>query len=329
MISVPIAMRESLMLSSLHDARRLMMRMGIASRDSFIRRLVPQREPRCNHFHTPAIPRYSVGMYSAIFTDIDGTLLDSGLRVGERTRKALRKAYAKGVRIVLSSGRYIKGMEMASNQLGIPVIFSAINGAIIKDGDEHLRRILIDRHPYEAAARYLKGRVKSLIAFSEMRFAIDADDSWYEMQNRICGDVGVRMDISSYDEVCQALSEEPCKILVKDSDAGKIARIVEELRRIVGNEARILSSSLTNIEVLPPGIDKTDSLDIVSRHLGIGIDETIAFGDWDNDAGMLRAAGLGIAMAGGSETAKSAADYVTLSNDEDGIAYALERFGVI
>ena len=86
-------------------------------------------------------------------------------------------------RIVLSSGRYIKGMEMASSQLGIPVIFSAINGAIIKDGDEHLRRILIDRHPYEAAARYLKGRVKSLIAFSEMRFAIDA--RFYDARGRL------------------------------------------------------------------------------------------------------------------------------------------------
>ena len=74
------------------------------------------------------------------------------------------------------------------------------------------------------------------------------------------------------------------------------------------------------------GIDKSEAVSIVCRKLGIKAEETIAFGDWDNDAGMLRRAGIGVAMANGSEEAKKSADFITLSNDEDGIAFALERF---
>ena len=268
-------------------------------------------------------------MYSAIFTDIDGTLFRSDLTIGERTAAALRKAYSNGIRIVLSSGRYITGMERAAEQLGIPVIYAAINGALIKDGSRYLRQRRIDEDVYRKAASYLRGKASSLIAFCETRYAIDAEDSWYKLQNRICGDVGVRMDISDPERVAEATGEHPYKILVKDSSRQKLEELMDELRPVVGDKARVISSGETNFEVLPPDIDKKDALAIVSEYLGIETSGTIAFGDWDNDAGMIAAAGLGIAMENASEAAKAAASFITLSNNSDGIAYALERLGVI
>ena len=234
-----------------------------------------------------------------------------------------------GVLIVLSSGRYITGMRRAQEQLDLPVIYAAINGALIKVGDEYIRENMIDKDAYRQAAAFLKGKASSLIAFTENRFAIDADDEWYFRQNRICGDTGVRMDISDPDEVERKTGERPYKILLKDNDRDKINRLLHELDEMLEGRAKVLSSGWNNIEVLPYGNDKQDAVRIIADRYSIKRDEIIAFGDWDNDAGMLSAAGLGIAMANGSEKAKAAADHVTLSNDEDGIAHALREYGII
>ena len=268
-------------------------------------------------------------MYSAIFTDIDGTLFRSDLSIGQRTRDALREAHRKGLRIVLSSGRYITGMRIAQEQLGIPVIYAAINGALIKDGTNYLRERRIDEDAYRQAASFLHGRVSSLIAFCETRYAIEADEEWYTRQNMICQDIGVRMDISDPERVLEKTGERPYKLLAKDSRQDHLSALMAELEPMLEGKARVISSGWNNIEILPWGIDKSDAISIVSSHLGIKPSETIAFGDWDNDAGMLRAAGLGIAMANASDEAKAAADSITASNDEDGIAVSLSAYGII
>ena len=267
-----------------------------------------------------------MAMQRAIFTDIDGTLFRNDLTIGEKTKEALRKAYGMGVPVVLTSGRYIPGMERAAEQLEIPVIYAAINGALIKSGKEYLRRKYLESDAYRKAASYLRGKVSSLIVFCETRYAIDSDDEWFSLQTRICGEEGVRMDISDLDGVIERTGERPYKILAKDRDREKLTRLMEEVRPLVGNSAAVISSGDMNFEVMPCGVDKRDALAIVSSHLGISVSDTIAFGDWDNDAGMLRKAGTGIAMANASQRAKEAASFITLSNEEDGIAYALGRF---
>ncbi len=273
--------------------------------------------------------RYHRDMYKAIFTDIDGTLFRDDLTIGQETREAIRESYANGIRIVLSSGRYITGMQRAQEQLGIPVIYAAINGALIKDGETYLREKRIGENAYIKAARFLKGRVSSLIAFCETEYAIDADDEWFSLQTRICGREGVRMDISNPEEVFRKTGERPYKILAKDNDREKNAHLLQELKEIIGSEGKVIASSWNNFEILPPDTDKSDALSIVSAHLGIKTEETIAFGDWDNDEGMIGKAGLGIAMENGSEKAKNAAAFITRTNNEEGIAYALRHFGVI
>ena len=220
-------------------------------------------------------------------------------------------------------------MRIAQEQLGIPVIYAAINGALIKDGTNYLRERRIDEDAYRQAASFLHGRVSSLIAFCETRYAIEADEEWYTRQNMICQDIGVRMDISDPERVLEKTGERPYKLLAKDSRQDHLSALMAELEPMLEGKARVISSGWNNIEILPWGIDKSDAISIVSIHLGIKPSETIAFGDWDNDAGMLRAAGLGIAMANASDEAKAAADSITASNDEDGIAVSLSAYGII
>ena len=91
-------------------------------------------------------------------------------------------------------------------------------------------------------------------------------------------------------------------------------------------EGIIISSSLyNNLEINAEGATKGNALMWLASHLGISRERTMAFGDGENDVTMLKAAGIGIAMGNGLEMAKRAADQVTLTNDEDGVADAIER----
>ncbi len=231
-----------------------------------------------------------------------------------------------GVRIAIASGRYLRSLDMIEQRLGIPILKISINGAMIVDGERTLNDVRIDRDAYMEAAGYIKGKAPCIIAFSPQAYVIDSDDSWYGIQNEMLSQKGIRMDIRDAEAVEDALGEWPCKILIKDDDTEAIIRNRNALQEIVGDKAVVVSSGDRNIEVLPPGTDKGNALRIVSERLSIPLSDMIAFGDWDNDVGMLSAAGIGVAMSNGSEKAKAVASFITRSNDEDGIAYALERF---
>ena len=265
-------------------------------------------------------------MFSMLFSDIDGTLLHDDLSIGKDTILALKRASEMGVRIAIASGRYLRSLDIFEERLGMDILKIAINGALITDGDRRLNDVRISRETYAKAAEYLKGKAPSVIAFSAYDYAIDADDSWYELQAEILSAKGIRMDLRDIDGIENALGEWPFKILVKDDDPVRLGKTRDALKELLGESALVLSSGLRNIEILPPGTDKGNALEIISRELSVPLSDMIAFGDWDNDAGMIAKAGMGVAMANGSEKAKAAARFITKSNNDDGIAYALEHF---
>ena len=80
------------------------------------------------------------------------------------------------------------------------------------------------------------------------------------------------------------------------------------------------------LELVPKGIDKAQSLAVLLKEIGLTREEMIAIGDGFNDLSMIQYAGLGIAMANAQEVVKENADFITLSNEEDGVAYAAEKF---
>ena len=155
-----------------------------------------------------------------------------------------------------------------------------------------------------------------------------ADSFWVNEQYRILGEYGIEMDLSDHEKVCEVAGDAPCKLLAKDNDHSKIARLKTELGNLLEGEAEVFSSFPNNIEIIPAGIDKGSALEAVSELLSIPLSQMIAFGDWDNDAPMLRAAGMGICMANGSPYAKESADMITASNNEDGIDKALYKLGI-
>lgn len=100
----------------------------------------------------------------------------------------------------------------------------------------------------------------------------------------------------------------------------------KEIQELLGNKMNAFRSSPFFIELVPRNIDKSQSLIKLLGLLGISPKEMMAFGDGYNDISMLKLAGMGIAMANAAPEVRAEADYVTLSNEEDGIAYAIEKF---
>lgn len=265
-------------------------------------------------------------VFSLILLDIDGTLIKDDLSISQSTVQALTHAREMGIRIAISTGRYIYGAKFYLDELGIEDgIISSINGALIKDGDRYLRNVPIDKALYERAAKIVSGVASSSIAFSENRYAISADDDFYQMQMRICRSYGERMDISSFDRVREALGEPIYKILVKSRTPKESQRLKMKVIESVGDISEIVSSSALSFEILPKGTNKKNAVEIFQKELGIRREEIIAFGDWDNDADMLSAAGVGVAMGNASPYCKERADFITKDNNHDGISYALKE----
>ena len=222
----------------------------------------------------------------------------------------------------------MKSLDAIERMTGLKMMKIAFNGALIEHNGRLIRDVRLSREAFIKAIEFLKGKASALIAFTPDSYAIMADDFWLEEQDRILGEPGIAMDLSDYDEVARAAGSVPCKLLAKDNDTAKIRKLRDELINILGNEAEVFSSYPINIEIIPKNIDKGTALEAVSELLSIPLSDMIAFGDWDNDIGMLRTAGMGVCMANGSEGAKRAANMITASNNDDGIDKALRKLGI-
>ena len=109
-------------------------------------------------------------------------------------------------------------------------------------------------------------------------------------------------------------------------DADKLIPLEAELCLRLQGRINIFRSEPYFLELVPQGIDKALSLAVLLKEIGVEHKEMIAIGDGYNDLSMIKFAGLGIAMGNAQEPVKKAADYITLSNEEDGVAEALEHF---
>jgi len=261
--------------------------------------------------------------YRLIALDLDGTLLNSGLRLSDGNAEALRAAVARGIQVVIATSRWYELALRTANRLGIETPIIASNGAIVKrpaDGKELLHL-------------YLDGELAREVVTL-------ADDSGWEMFTTIGSVTYMQMRPGVIPEklpaglkVAERQSEhlgdaKPTSVLVFGADA---VREVEErfmasyadrarfsLNRPVGLPHYVV---LTNLEA-----EKANGLELVCRELGVDPRETIAMGDSESDLGMLRFAGLGIAMANSPDEVKRAALHIAPTNDEDGVAWAVRKF---
>ncbi len=261
--------------------------------------------------------------------DLDGTLLDNQKRLSFRNAEALKKCVAQGIEIVPCTGRIWPGVPDCIREL--PGIHYAIttNGAVVEDLRAH--RVLDERKmSWQKAVEILTlgqqfdtmyDAYAGGISLGEARFIDNMERFGLPvfLQQMIRSTRQVVPDvIARVTELAQPV--EKVNYFFSDMEERSRARKVLEARGDV-----IVSSSYSyNLEINEPGANKGEALLRLAKHLGLKPEQTMGFGDGENDMTMVQMAGIGVAMANGMECVKAAADYVTAVNDEDGVAAALE-----
>jgi hypothetical protein len=266
-----------------------------------------------------------------IALDLDGTLLDSQKRLSRRNEEILKRCAERGIEIVPCTGRIWMGVpDCVRNLPGVHYAIT-VNGAVVEDVANG--RVLSEKKfTVETAAdliRMAKGYHTMYDAYidgkgyGEARF-IDHMDQYgvpAELQEMI---LKTRQPIPDLMSHILEMGRPVDKVNYFFIDLAERQRAKEAL--LARDDVVVSSSFIYNLEINALGATKGDGIVCLAEHLGLDISQTMGFGDGENDLTMMTMAGIGVAMGNGMEAAKKAADYITLSNDEDGVAAALEHF---
>lgn len=271
-----------------------------------------------------------------IALDVDGTLLDPTGALRPAVRDAVRRASALGIAIALVTGRRLSATLPVVRELGVPVAVLACQGALAiapdgqvlwQDGiDLAAARAAVDLaremglHPFVYRRYRRRGGV-----VDELAYEGDVDPEmwhWFPPDDPC---------VRQVDDVLRPACR-PLRVTVF-AEPGAARRYREELPRRVPGRVAIFSTDdafcgRLVVEVLPPRTHKGRALQRLARRLGIPRAQVLAIGDYHNDTEMIAWAGIGVAMANAPEAVQRVADWITASNGDDGVAFAIARFAL-
>lgn len=253
-----------------------------------------------------------------IACDLDGTLLRSDLSVSDRTVAALAAVRAAGVPFVVVTGRPVRWLGVVLDRIGRYAEVICSNGAKVLDVDG---AVLITWPITPPVLSIVTRRLRDELG--EVHFAVERDtgmvkETGYRVRRDLTQPPNVEWD--------ELVTQPALKLLVRVPGADGdelLARCAGLLQGLATPTHSSLASGL--IEVSADGVNKATALDWLAERHGVRADQVLAFGDMPNDISMLRWAGRSVVVADAHPEAKAAADEVTESNDNDGVAAVLER----
>ena len=262
--------------------------------------------------------------------DMDGTLLDSTKDLQPGSRTALTALREAGVRIMLASGRPVPGLRRlaALLDLGDDLVLASMNGSVVHDLASE-EQIAAHPIPAETARAVISAAKRHGIAVSvphgDELLVEDVEHPRAQYEAR--GNALRLREVEDLSTIVDdpALAGAPTKILFI-GEPEDVAPLEDELRSTCGDDVELAWSSPLYLEATAAGVHKGRAILDFCESQGFGPDEVLAFGDQGNDVHMLRIAGLGVAMGNGTDVAKAAADVVTTSHDQEGIARIVNRY---
>lgn len=264
--------------------------------------------------------------YKMIVLDLDGTLTNRDKVVTDHTKEVLFEAQKRGKIVVLASGRPTYGVVPLAEELELEKYGGYIlsfNGGIIMDC--RTKEVVFQKKlPVEVNAKIVelahKERVTLMAYQDEYIITNDKDFEYVQLESRIS-----HMKIKQVDDMAAYLNFVVPKMIMTD-DGDYLATVEGRVKAALGKNLSVYRSEEFFLEILPKGIDKAQSLEHLLSSMGVTREEIIACGDGYNDLTMIQYAGLGVAMGNGVLPVRKAADYITLSNNEDGVAHVVEKF---
>ena len=265
-------------------------------------------------------------MYKLIAIDMDGTLLREDKSVSERTKNAIKLAKEKGVYVVIATGRPIDGVSRYLEELDMlgenDYVLSYNGGLVLKTKS---REVVSKTVLTGADLHYLHNLSKELgvniHAFSEVHGLMTPKNSKYtEVEANING---IRISINDYSDIEDDHSI--IKVMMID-EPEVLQKAIDNLPKEVYEKYTVVRSAPFFLEFLNKKVNKGTGVELLAKHLDIKQEEIMTFGDAGNDLDMIVYAGMGVAMANAFDEVKEAANYITDSNENDGVAKAIEKF---
>jgi Cof subfamily protein (haloacid dehalogenase superfamily) len=261
-------------------------------------------------------------MYRLLALDLDGTLLNSALRLSDTNAEAVRAAMERGVQVVLATARFYGIALRTASRLDVQTPLICSNGALVKRPDGH-ELLHLDLDLDLAREVTTVGDDRGWEMFSTI-----GDTTYMQMRpgiipERLPG--GLKIADRQSDHIQEA---PPTCVLVFGEEA--VNEISERFLPAYEGRAGFSINRPTNsphyVILTHPEANKAHALEVVLKELAIAPEEMIAMGDSESDIGMFRIAGLGIAMHNSPDEVKREALHVAPSNDDDGVAWAIDKF---
>ncbi len=267
--------------------------------------------------------------YKIIVLDLDGTLTNRDKVITPRTKEALMKAQEMGKIVVLASGRPTPGVMPLAKELELSryggYILSFNGGMIVSCSTGEV--VFSSQLPAQVNSRVIdlaaEHRVDIMTYEGDHIIASNASYQYIALESRVC-----HMDVKEISQI-EAMKNYvtfPVPKFILTDDGDYLVTVEPKVKAALGKNYSVYRSDPYYLEVLPKGIDKAKSLERFLEVTGYRREEMIACGDGYNDLSMIRFAGLGVAMENGVLPVRQAADYITQSNNDDGVALVVEKF---
>lgn len=264
--------------------------------------------------------------YKLLVLDVDGTLLNGAKEIGRRTLAALLKIQQMGVRIVLASGRPTYGLMPLAKSLelgnygGFIISYNGCQIIDAKNGE-----VLFERRINPEMIPYLEKKARkngfALFTYHDNTILTDsADNKHIRTEAKINN-----LHVISEEEFSIGIDFAPCKCMLVSDDEKALTDLEEHWKKRLNGVLDVFRSEPYFLEVVPCGIDKANTMGVLLEQLGLQRDEVMAIGDGVCDVNMIQQAGMGVAMGHAQDSVKACADFVTASNEEDGVAIAVEK----
>lgn len=269
--------------------------------------------------------------YKMLAVDMDGTLLKDNKEVSEINKEAIRKACLVGVKVVVCTGRIFTSAKAYAKIIGSMAPIIASNGAYIREKDKN--EVVYEKNLEKENLLKVVNMAKEggfyphiytthTIYTEKLIFTSRNYTTWNESlpeKDRVIIEI-----VDDLNDIIESDRYNFLKAVVMGDNIEELNKLRQKISSEV--EVSIMSSLPNNFEVTAFGTSKGKGVKILADFYGISKDEIICIGDSENDISMIEYAGLGVAMENSPKDIKAIADYVTDSNENDGVAKVIEKF---
>ncbi len=262
--------------------------------------------------------------YDLIALDLDGTALSPQNQVNPAVREAVAWARAKGVHVVISTGRICSEAAEFARLMGTDNEMVTAGGAALSLADEERcfwRSSMHWESACRAAAACERYGLSTMVYVGEKLFMTPYDEMAFGRYKSNEGFLAAKTVVPSVAEAVAEQHLEVDKVFTRSQNRQQLALVRQQLAPVGG--LRLMSSADDNVEIVAPDVDKGRALGVLCERYGTTLSRAIAIGDSENDREMLLAVGMPVAMGNAREVIKQLCQFTTKSNAEDGVVYAI------